>query len=164
MAKVYVGKSKIAGEGMFVANDVKKGHRISFIKGKLKKKVNKGVSDSLANPDWIGFDKYLWIDPSMPYKKLNHCCSPNAGIKGKVSLYALTDIRAGEEVTIDYSITECDELWKLDGGKKCNCGSRECRKIIGPIQSLSQKKFKSYMPYIPTAFIHFYLDIYKKHA
>jgi len=156
MAKVSAGKSAIHGNGIFTRDSVKKGERICFLKGRKKIMRNKSKADSLANPDWVGVSKYTWIDPAMPFKYLNHSCNPNTGIKGRVSMYALRDIKSNEELTIDYSTTEGDTLWELAGGVKCKCGSHRCRGRIRSIQYLPKSYFERYLPYIPTYFKKLY--------
>ena len=39
---------------------------------------------------------------------------------------ATRDIKKGEEVTYDYAMTDAD----YDYSFKCNCGSKDCRKVI----------------------------------
>jgi len=56
---------------------------------------------------------------------MNHSCEPNAGIRGQIVLVARQDIFAGQEICFDYETTETDS-----GSFECNCGSRNCRKLI----------------------------------
>lgn len=56
---------------------------------------------------------------------LNHSCDPNCGIKGRLKIVAMRNIAPGEEITIDYAMSESSE-YKFS----CNCGSRLCRKIV----------------------------------
>lgn len=153
MKNISVGKSKIHNKGVFAEEDIKKGETILHIKGERKHKVNKSVEDVFSHPNWVGFSRHMWIDPEPPYKQLNHSCKPTAGIKGKVTLVALSNINKGEEITFDYSTTELDPRWKLES---CTCGEKGCRKILGPIQSLPRDLIAKYLPYIPTAIIKTY--------
>lgn len=157
MKHIYVGTSAISGRGVCIVENIKKGETIAFIKGKMKFKVNEGPEDTFSNPDWVGITKNQWIDPEKPYKFLNHSCNPSASIKGRVTLVALRDIKEGEEITIDYSITECDDLWEM----KCACGEKNCRKVVHPIQRLPEKQFKKYLPYIPTYFRDLYFRTHR---
>lgn len=55
---------------------------------------------------------------------LNHSCDPNCEvdeIKGRVWLFAIRDIAAGEELVWDYN------LYDDDDPAPCHCGSRKCR-------------------------------------
>jgi hypothetical protein len=62
---------------------------------------------------------------------MNHCCQPNAyakiitvdtdsGPDKKIMVFALTDIKAGEEITYDY------KFQVEDGSLKCTCGAPNC--------------------------------------
>lgn len=137
---------------MCAGENIKKGEVISDIKGEMKFKVNKTLEDVFDNPDWVGVEKNVWIDPEKPYKFLNHSCDANTGVSGKVTLIALRDISEGEEITIDYSTIEADDRWNMN----CGCGSDKCRKVIKSILDLSYEDYKRYDPYIPDAFRKIY--------
>lgn len=162
MKEIYVTESKIAGRGLYVKEEVKKGEKICYIKGKVVLKVNRTLQDTLSNPDWVGISKHRWMDPDPPYKYLNHSCKPNTGISGTVTLYAMRGIHANEELTIDYSTIEIDPNWKLDGGKSCKCGNQNCRKVIRSLQFLPYIMYRKYLPYIPRYFQAIYLRYNRK--
>lgn len=148
MKHIYIATSKIAGLGIMAGEDIKAGEFIRPIRGDIKFKVNKSDNDVHGNPNWIGVAQNQWIDPDKPYKFVNHSCSPTAGIRGKISVVAIKDIKEGEEITIDYSIIESDERWYM----KCNCNSKGCRKMVRSIQFLPVAIFKKYLPNIPNYF------------
>ncbi|MFN2460469.1 MAG: SET domain-containing protein [Candidatus Velthaea sp.] len=55
---------------------------------------------------------------------INHSCRPNCfmqTVRGHLLVLALRDIRAGEELTIDYEST-----WHSDR-KRCTCNAPDCR-------------------------------------
>ena len=52
-------------------------------------------------------------------------------------------INKGEEITIDYAMNNIDN-WRM----KCNCGSKNCRKIIGSFNMLDERTQKKYLPYV----------------
>ena len=115
MGKIIVGKSNIHGTGVFLNQDVSEGDFISHIKGKIhtvSRQLLNTEEESLMNPDWVGVSMSSWIDPLPPCKYLNHSCDPSCGIKGRVCLYALRDMKVGDEVTIDYSTVESNPNWK----------------------------------------------------
>ncbi len=152
MVKIYSGKSKIAGMGVFAGEDIKKGGFILHMKGKRICRIYDTKRDLERCANWCGLRKDFWISPEFPIVQTNHSCNPNMGITGMVTFRALRDIKKGEELTFDYSI--CDET--LDWDMSCNCGSKNCRKIIRSVQFLPEKIFKSYLPYIPTHFQEVY--------
>jgi len=157
--KIYESKSDIHGIGLFAKKYIKKGEVIALIKGKILYRIVVDKKTSSSGPNWIGIGKNKWINPKMYFDHINHSCNPNAGIKGSKTVVALRDIKMNEEITIDYSITEEDTLWRLP--KKCQCGSKECRRIIRSIQFLPGRVFNSYLPYISKYFQRTYIRYHK---
>ncbi len=155
MKKIYVAKSAIHGIGVMAGEHIKKGELIHYIKGIVYHKTNRSLKDALANPCWIGLGPNKWLDPIEPCRLINHSCSPNAGIKGTVSLFALRDIALNEEIHMDYSTTEADVRWFMP----CSCGTQKCRGNVTSIQLIPLEVFQSYLPYIPRGF----QGIYRKH-
>jgi hypothetical protein len=56
---------------------------------------------------------------------LNHSCDPNLGVRGEITFVAMREIRAGEELTHDWAMTDDD-----DYSVECQCGASDCRKIL----------------------------------
>jgi hypothetical protein len=80
---------------------------------------------------------------------LNHGCEPNAFLDFScLCVKALKDIRAGEEVKINYAATE----YEMHDGFHCNCGSLACLRMIRGFKFLTrdqQLKLKPYLaPYL----------------
>lgn len=75
--------------------------------------------------DWVLWSAHLrqttadWI---------NHSCAPNAGLAGQVTVVAMRDIAAGEEICFDYAMCSSCLLDDFD----CRCGAPECRGHVGP--------------------------------
>jgi SET domain-containing protein len=65
-----------------------------------------------------------------PMRFTNHSCQANARLcirQGRVEFYALRDIAAGEEITVDYGETH------HEGQLRCRCGAPGCRRQpVGP--------------------------------
>ena len=149
MKKVRIGHSRIHSKGLFGDEDIKKGERIHYIKGT---KVRVGPEHN-RNPQhmstWYGLGRYTWINPgNTPFRFLNHSCEPNAAIAGKKTLFALENIAKGEEITIDYSMTDADPQWSLD----CDCKTKSCRGRIGAIYTVPEEVYRRHMPYVPRYF------------
>lgn len=155
--KVYIAKTKYAGKGIFALKPIKKGDVIFIVKGKVVK--SKFGPQENKHPNMIGYSNKKWIMPfkSNPLYYLNHSCSPNAGIKGKVTFIAMKPIKKDEEITLDYSIAEEDPSWRM----KCKCRDKSCRKTIRSIQFLDKKLFKKYYSYIPDYLRNAYLKYHK---
>lgn len=58
-----------------------------------------------------------------PVNFINHSCDPNAGYDGADHIVALTSIRAGEEIRMDYGTFS----FSFDHAFACRCGARGCR-------------------------------------
>ena len=171
MKHIYIRTSHIEGKGVAAGEDIMKGEVIQRIKGQPKFLTIKNKEDSLSNPNWIGVGKNKWIYPDYPNQYLNHSCNPNAGIRGKIiikdsdrsvkgeyEIVALKNIKEGEEITIDYSIIEGDDLWEME----CTCGEKNCRKIIRSVRYIPIKQFKKYLPNVPAYFKNLYMKEHQK--
>lgn len=147
MSKTYVGNTSNIGKGLFAKKNIKKDEVIFIVKGKIKKGPY-SRDFFKTGPNWLAMDKKIWISPSdnCPWRYVNHSCRPNAGLKGKVTVVAMKNIKRTEQITIDYSITEDDPFWKM----RCKCGQKNCRKIIKCYRFLPARlknKYKKYTPY-----------------
>jgi uncharacterized protein len=130
--KTKVRDSKIHGRGLFatanIAKDeivaVKGGHIIS--REQLRRQVT-----PLLGPVEIQIDDDLFIAPVTKEERegfmlyTNHSCDPNLGMRGEITFVAIRDIRAEEELTHDWAMTDDD-----DYSVECNCGAANCRKIL----------------------------------
>ena len=81
-----------------------------------------------------------YIDLDEFSRTINHSCDPNGGIRKTSELFALRDIKKGEEITYDYSATIAPTRWHM----KCKCGSKNCRKILGDVLSIPKRQLKKY--------------------
>ncbi|MBN2834563.1 MAG: SET domain-containing protein-lysine N-methyltransferase [Candidatus Delongbacteria bacterium] len=99
--------------------------------------------------------KETYVLEETPASYLNHSCDPNCYFNFlSETIYevrAFREIEKGEELTHDYTASTLDqfndnEFWKM----KCNCNSKNCRKIItGDFYKMPiewQDKFKSFLP------------------
>jgi SET domain-containing protein len=83
-----------------------------------------------------------------PADMFNHSCTPNAGLSGQITLVAMRDIAAGEEICFDYATSDSNDYDVFD----CHCGAPGCRgKVTGSDWALPelQKRYKGYFtPYL----------------
>lgn len=153
---LYNDKSSIAGTGLFSTKDFKKGEVAFVMKGKKIKFHPKNKEEAMATPNLIGLDKDLYLETLPPYIFMNHHCEPNLAVEEDgVSYIALKDIKAGEELTFDYSISEYSD-WDM----QCSCSSPDCRKIIRSVDKLPKDFFLKYFPFIPRYFQRVFLSNY----
>jgi len=155
MKKIYIGKSKVAGRGIFAGEDISRGEFVTYLSGKNIHKVFRTQTDLRTGKTWVSAAKKdEWIEPTFPIKYANHSCDANLGFKTPRRVYALRDIKRDAELTIDYSTIEYVDFWKI----RCYCGSKKCRKWVTSIQFLPLSVFKSYLPYIPRYFQKIYIN------
>ena len=78
----------------------------------------------------------------------NHSCNPNAGLRGQITLVAMRDIEAGEEVCFDYAMSDSHPDFRFT----CACGQPNCRGVVtGEDWRLPelQARYRGYfMPYL----------------
>lgn len=111
------------GAGLFSLRDFARGAEILPINGRLQKSPTR-YSIQLDDGVHIEADGALAereMRARHPWRFLNHSCEPNAAIDGR-RLVALRAIRAGEQITFDYTTTEADMAEAFD----CGCGARDC--------------------------------------
>jgi SET domain-containing protein len=61
---------------------------------------------------------------------VNHSCNPNLGVSSQLSLVALRDIQAGEELCYDYAMTDSDPAGHETFAMDCLCGAPNCRRRV----------------------------------
>ena len=132
--KLYrIKKSNIdnKGRGLYAARNIKEGTKIINYKGKLITKKQTEESDKYNNnkPIYLfTINKKYDLDGDFKYntaRLINHSCNPNCEVYGtglKVWVYAIRDIKKGEELTYDYGFGY-DEYYK---DFPCKCGSKNC--------------------------------------
>jgi SET domain-containing protein len=130
--KTQVRESKIPGNGLFATVDIAKGEVVAVKGGHIvdRETLRREITPRLG-PVEIQIDDDLFIAPvtdeerelSMIYS--NHSCDANLGIRGEIAFVAMRDIRAGEELTHDWAMTDDD-----DYSSECKCGASNCRKIL----------------------------------
>jgi uncharacterized protein len=141
--KLLVKDTHKYGKGVYTNEDIKKGTIIYTLGG-----IRMGIDDfirkvlsgqeNIDDPFQIG--KRTYIDLNEFSRTFNHSCNPNGGIRNNSELFALRDIKKGEQITYDYSLTIAPTLWKM----KCMCGSTDCRKYLGDVLSIPKKRRDQY--------------------
>lgn len=108
------GQNAAEGMGVFSLKDFKKGDFIGFFEGGLVERRTRTT---------LQFAPDFHVEPAenSPFRYLNHSCDPNSYFVGR-NLYAWRDIRAGEEITIDYNCHEPE----LASPFKCKCAAARC--------------------------------------
>ena len=130
--KTEIRESKIHGRGLFAIAEIAKDEIVAVKGGHVvdRKTLREKITPRLG-PVEIQIDDDLFIAPvtdeerelSMLYS--NHSCDPNLGMRGEITFVAMRNIRAGQELTHDWAMTDDD-----DYSVKCKCGAPNCRKIV----------------------------------
>ena len=130
--KTEIRESNIHGRGLLAIADIAKDEIVGVKGGHIidRKTLREKITPQLG-PAEIQIDNDLFIAPvtdeeresSMLYS--NHSCAPNLGIRGEITFVAMRDIRAGEELTHDWAMTDDDD-YSVD----CKCGEPNCRKVL----------------------------------
>lgn len=114
------------GRGVFASEDVSAGEVLAVWGGRV---IDEQEMRSLPERDLmhtLQIDEGFYIAPAKPRDPadfVNHSCDPNAGMRGQVTLVALREISAEDEVCYDYVMTEGTPYNEFD----CRCGSPSCR-------------------------------------
>lgn len=133
--RLEIRESAIEGRGCFARVDLASGKKIAEYTGER-------ISDAEANRRAgrrrlriCDIDGRWSLDGSKGGNGthyINHCCEPNAYMKtvyGHILVMALRDIKAGEEITVDYHSTLHSDR------KRCTCGAPSCRGTINKVGS-----------------------------
>ncbi len=114
------------GRGVFASKKIKGGMPIGKIEGEFHPDKKYDSEYAMTFNDGA-------LEPEEPYRFVNHSCEPNCELvelvvadqnSGKVFhelwIYALNDIKRGEQLTLDYA-------WPYTDAIECQCGSPNCR-------------------------------------
>ncbi len=113
------------GLGLFADADIAKG---DFIVEYTGTKIPTKVADALKTRYLFELDEQWTIDgetSANTARYINHSCEPNAEAEihdEHILISATTDIKAGQEITIDYGEEYFDEFIRPTG---CKCGKCE---------------------------------------
>ena len=132
MAKLYkIKKSNIDNKGLYAAKNIKAGRKVINYKGKIitvketerNKKFDNDKAIYLFN-----LNKKYDLDGDFEYntaRLINHSCSPNCEVEGKglkLWIFALRDIKKGEELSYDYGFGYDKDYKQF----VCRCGAKNC--------------------------------------
>jgi len=134
---IDIGQSGVHGKGAFAARDLLAGERIGVYEGRrytarqaVRRNWDSGLTYVFGLTDGTVIDATRGGNAT---RHLSHSCAPNCvayeesggGGQLSVAFYALRDIRAGEELFLDYSL-DVDES-EDRSAFACACGAKDCR-------------------------------------
>ena len=130
--KLYkVKKSKIDKNGLYANCNIKSGTRIIEYKGKIisvKQSENDPKFDNSKAIYLFNLNKRYDLDGAYNFniaRLINHSCNPNCEVFGKglkVWVYAMKNIKKGEELSYDYGFSFDENFRQFP----CNCRSKNC--------------------------------------
>ena len=134
--KLYrIKKSKIDKNGLYANRDIKQGTRIIEYKGKIISNRQSEEDSKFDNDKAIylfNINKKYDLDGDFKFntaRLINHSRDPNCEVFGsglKVWVYAMKNIKKGEELSYDYGFNY-DKDYK---NFPCKCGSKKCAGYI----------------------------------
>jgi SET domain-containing protein len=128
--RLRVGPSEIHRWGVYAVESIPARRKVIEYTGeRISRRETKKRSERELNYLFT-LDSYWTIDGSVNgsgAQYINHCCEPNLAariVRGHILYLAVRDIRAGEELTVDYHFDA--DVEKVP----CACGSLKCRGTI----------------------------------
>ena len=130
--KLYkIKKSKIDKNGLYANCNIKSGTKIIEYKGKIisvKQSENDPKFDNSKAIYLFNLNKRYDLDGAYNFniaRLINHSCNPNCEVFGKglkVWVYAMKNIKKGEELSYDYGFSFDENFRQFP----CNCRSKNC--------------------------------------
>lgn len=144
MGNLILGKIRL-GKAVFANSDFKNGEKIIEFKGDILKRKELPAATTEDNVRYVQVGKNAYLEHSGDYGDFfNHSCNPNSGLKfdkGKIFLFAIADIKKGEEIKWDYSTTMDEDNREAE----CWCKNKSCRGKIRDFKYLPKKVQKRYI-------------------
>jgi SET domain-containing protein len=126
-AALRVKPSRIVGKGLFAATRIPRRAKIGEFEGeKVGLRESRRRAKGRAIIAIVELERHA-LDATRSrrgFRFINHSCDPNTFMRctpTRAEFYARRDIRAGEELTVDYGYNH------HEGRLRCTCGARNCR-------------------------------------
>jgi len=126
-----IKKSNIDNKGLYAAKNIKAGKKIINYKGKIitTKETERNPKYDNNKAIYLFNLNYRYdLDGDFEYntaRLINHSCNPNCEVDGKglkLWVFALRDIKKGEELSYDYGFGYDSDYKQF----VCKCGSKNC--------------------------------------
>lgn len=143
--KVERRPTAIYGFGVFAIEDIEPGEVIGEFLGEVRWSENAAslpMDDSFSGRHAIQFKKHWWRDGRVDgiARYIAHSCNPNCGIVDLFKVVSMRKIKAGEEITWDYAMTE-EEHPPFE----CKCGSTNCREVICGFRPMTPEQRENFI-------------------
>jgi len=137
---MYCVKKTKYGKGVFATVDFSPAQPIMKFSGPKISYAQVLRKKNTDNPLQISARRYA--DIVKPGLYVNHSCEPNCGLLPNLMLVAIKPIKAGDQLSFDYSTT-MDEDTRT--GFVCKCGAKACRTYIDGFATLPKRKQRFYL-------------------
>lgn len=136
---VAVRESKIHGRGVFATRKIPAGTLVIEYDGErmTAKQADRRYNPSPDNPThtfYFSLENGKVIDGANDARWINHACEPNCEAReenGRIFIYALRDIRRGEELNYDYGLVVEERYTpSIKRAYACLCGAPTCRRTM----------------------------------
>lgn len=145
---VRAGRSRIEGTGLFAKRRIHRGARIIEYTGERvpADRLLAPIDSGEASRTYIfSLDETTVIDGQRggnDSRFINHSCAPNCeayAFDERIYIYALVDIRRGEELTFDYKLAPLGRQRSKAAPDDlvCRCGAASCR---GTMRRVGRKR------------------------
>lgn len=133
--RIVVRRSSIHGKGVFATTYIPAGTRLIEYKGeRISDEDSEHLYTETTHTFLFMLENNEVIDGSRNGNNarwINHSCEPNCEASeedGRVFIDALSNIEAGDEITIDYNLyLEARYTAALKRQYACGCGTEQCR-------------------------------------
>lgn len=129
--KCEIRTNSRGGCSVYTVVPIPKGELVSMWGGTIVHETQLDRSMPRFTERVIQVDEELYLltaEDKEPNDCFNHSCEPNLGFTGQIGLMAMRDIKAGEQLTFDYAMSDGGPYDEFD----CQCGMPTCRhKVTG---------------------------------
>ncbi len=127
---LYVGPSRLVGRGLFAGSAIPARAKVGEFEGEvigLREARRRAAGRRIVAI--VELERFALDATRMKhgFRFINHSCAPNTFFRitpGRAEIYALRDIRRGEELTVDYGESQ------HEGRLPCRCGAPSCRGFL----------------------------------
>ena len=113
--------------------------------------VEKQYEKEIRNAIWLEPGK--WVVPGTDAKYANHSCNPNCIVNENLEIITFRSVKKNEELTFSYNLVDGADPgpWHPRWSFECQCGTKNCQKMIDKYVTIEGKPFISKYEIIPSA-------------
>ncbi len=139
------------GQGVFAVEPVEAGEVVAVWGGRIVPAEEAAALPPSLRRYVVQVEDTQYLAPLErvdPAELINHCCIPNCGLRGQITLVALRAIAPGEEITFDYATTDSSPFLEFE----CACVKSPCRTKVrsddwrrNDVQATNRGHFSPYL-------------------